>query len=65
MTTTLQVAARSIELADDAPAVALKVSAPSAEVPWHPSDWEYLIVERDSIVVPVPWLNASRIKFNR
>jgi hypothetical protein len=45
--------------------VALKVSAPSAEVPWHPSDWEYLIVERDSIVVPVPWLNASRIKFNR
>ena len=43
--------------------VTQKVSSSSAKVPRHPSDWEYLIVERDSIVVPVPWLNASRVKF--
>ena len=58
-----EVAARSIELSDPSTTVAQKVSAPSAEVPRHPSDWEYLIVERDSIVVPVPRVNASRVKF--
>jgi hypothetical protein len=58
-----EVATRSIELSDPSTTVTQKVSSSSAEVPWHPSDWEYLIVERDSIVVPVPWLNASIVKF--
>jgi hypothetical protein len=58
-----EVATRSIELSDPSTTVTQKVSALSAEVPRHPSDGEYLIVERDSTVVPVPWLNASRVKF--
>jgi hypothetical protein len=58
-----EVATRSIELSDPSATVTQKVSSSSAKVPPHPSDREYLIVERDSIVVPVPWLNASRVKF--
>ena len=58
-----EVATRSIELSDPSTTVTQKVSSSSAEVPRHPCDWEYLIVERDNIVVPMPWPNARRVKF--
>jgi len=54
-----RVARGTIERADPSSAVAQKVSPLAAEMPRDVCDSENLVAERDRVVVPVSWLNAS------